>query len=196
MMTSCARPIAVSLAVAALALGGAPAAAADVYDLDPAHSYAVFQVNHLGFGTSWGRFNDLSGTFTIDEENPAASSVKIEIKAASVDTNNPQRDEHLRKPDFFNAAQFPLISFKSTSVKKSGESEYTVGGDLTLRGVTKPLSVTLQRHQTGADPWGNTRTGFDTTFLVKRSEFGVSYMPQGLSEEVRVMISVEGIKKK
>lgn len=184
------------LATVVAAAGGRPASAADTYELDGAHCYALFRVEHLGVGISYGRFNELSGTLVVDEENPAASSASIEITTESVDTANERRDQHLRSPDFFSATQFPTISFKSTSVKKGEGDEYAITGDLTLRGVTKPVTATMRRIGSGPDPWGNERTGFAGTFTVERSAFGMNYMPEGLGDEVEILLSVEGIKKK
>lgn len=182
------------LSGAALAALGS-AAAADKYEVDGAHTFVLFKVSHLGVGTAYGQFNDVSGTLTVDEENPAGSSVAFEIKAGSVDTHNEKRDEHLRSPDFLSAVQFPLITFKSTGVKKSGEKSYEVSGDLTLRGVTKPVTAKLERVGSGKDPWGNYRTGFDGSFVIKRSDFGVNFMPEALGQDVTILLAVEGIKK-
>jgi polyisoprenoid-binding protein YceI len=173
-----------------------PLRAADTYDVDPVHTVLVFKVNHLGYTDFYGRFNDISGTITIDEQNPALSSVKLDVKADSVDTHSDRRDQHLRSPDFLNASQFPRISFKSTKVNKKGDTTYEVAGDLTLRGVTKPLTVTLTRHKTGEDPWGNYRTGFNGSFTIKRTEFGVSYMPEAISDEVHLTLGLEAVRSK
>lgn len=184
-------------AVVLLAMGSGipPAAAADTYDVDPVHSYVLFRVNHLGVGTSYGRFNDVSGTLVVDEENPAQSSVSIEIAAESVDTANADRDKHLKSPDFFSVQQFPRITFKSTGIEKTGDAAYDVSGELTLHGVTKPVTLSLRRVGSGKDPWGKFRTGFDGSFVVKRGEFGISYMPQGLGGDVEIFVAVEAIKQ-
>lgn len=184
--------------VAALALVlvafTAPAGAADSYDIDAGHTMVLFKANHLGFSDAYGRFNDVSGSFVIDEEDLSKSSVEIEIKAGSVDTHHERRDKHLASPDFFNATEFPVITFKSTGVDVDGSS-YTIKGELTMRGVTKPVSIALERNNTGKDPWGAVRTGFNGGFTLKRTDFGVSYMPDALGDEVEVLLAIEGIKK-
>ena len=185
---------AIALALALLSSVAPQVRAADTYQVDPVHSMVLFKVDHLGFSYSYGRFNDISGSIVIDEENPANSSVQIEIKAESVDTHSARRDQHLRSVDFLNAKQFPVISFKSKQVKKSG-STYEIAGDLTVRGVTKPVTVTLQRYRTGTDPWGNVRTGFNGSFTIQRSEYGVNYMPEGIGEDVEMLLTFEGIKQ-
>ena len=165
------RRKAVSIVLALLG-GSVPVAAADAYDIDGSHSFVLFKVNHLGVGMAYGRFNDISGTLTVDEENPSQSSVSLEVKAESVDTHHERRDQHLKSPDFLSAVQFPLVTFKSKSVSKGEGDTYEVGGDFTMRGVTRTVSATLERVGAGSDPRGNYRTGFNGSFVIKRSEFG------------------------
>lgn len=186
------------ISLAALALFGAlslPANAADTYTLDPAHSTVTFRIKHLNVSYFYGRFNDISGAMIVDEADPSKSSVELSIKADSVYTNNEKRDQHLKSPDFFNTAQFPALSFKSTSVAKKGETTYAVTGDLSVHGVTKSITVDFERTGTGKDPWGNTRTGAEAIFTIKRSDYGMTFMPDGLGEEVKLMVSLEGTKK-
>ena len=186
--------LAIALAATITGLSPQPLAA-DKYEVDPVHSMLIFRVNHLGFSNLYGRFNDLSGSFTVDEENPSNSSIVFEVKAESVDTHSERRDQHLRSPDFLNAKQFPTISFKSTKVKKTDDNTYEVTGEFTLRGVTKPLTVTLTRNRSGKDHMGKYRTGFNGNFKIKRSEFGVNYMPQGIGEEVELLLAIEGLRQ-
>jgi polyisoprenoid-binding protein YceI len=169
----------------------APPAAA--YVVDPVHSSVIFRVHHFGAGYFYGRFDDVSGKVVLDDQDPAKSSVDVEIKAESIDTNNAKRDGHLRSPDFFNAKQFPTISFKSERVRKSGEEGYEVEGKLTLHGETRPLAATFTRTGTGKGPDGKVRAGGETTFTVKRSDFGMKYMPEGIGDEVRLTVSLEAI---
>jgi polyisoprenoid-binding protein YceI len=170
---------------------GSPAFADD-YTIDGSHTAVTFQVSHAGFSMTHGRFNDVAGTFTIDE-NPAKSAFSVTIKAESVDTNNPQRDTHLRSADFFNAKQFPTITFKSTSVK-AGKEGLDVTGDLTLHGETKPVSFTLKGGKKGEFPAGKQRTGYSTELTVKRSDFGMSKMLEMIGDDVKIAISFEGTK--
>lgn len=172
------------------------AASADTYKIDPVHSSVIFKINHMGFSNVYGIFNDAEGKFTIDEAKPEKSSVEIMVKAENANTFNKKRDEHIQSPDFFNVKQFPQISFKSKSVKKTDATHYEVAGDLTLHGVTKPLTFTFNRFNTGKDPMGLTRTGGETSFKIKRSDFNMSFMagPGKLGDEVDMIISVEGTK--
>jgi polyisoprenoid-binding protein YceI len=126
---------------------------------------------------------------------PEKSSLEFTLKMDQITTNEKKRDDHIKSPDFFNVKQFPTASFKSKSIKKSGEKAYEVTGDLTMHGVTKPVSFTFNRLGTGKDPWGNTRTGGDAMLKIKRSDFGMTFMNDGkLGDEVDLMISTEGTK--
>ncbi|MCS7065020.1 MAG: YceI family protein, partial [Fimbriimonadales bacterium] len=132
----------------------------------------------------------------VDERNPTNSSVELEIDANSVDTGNSQRDDHLRSPDFFNARQFPKITFKSTSVRKLNNNTLEVKGNLTMRGVTRPLTVRVTYVGKGRNARGQEIIGFETTFTIQRSQFGVSYgLNGGLADEVRVTVAVEAIRQ-
>lgn len=173
-----------------------PAMAQDTYKVDRDHSIALFRIKHLGVSFTYGRFNELEGTIVLDEANPEKSSVELVVKATSLDTNQPKRDEHLRGPDFFNVKQFPEIRFKSKSWKKSGESSYQITGDLTLHGVTKEITVNVDHTGSGKDPWGGFRSGFELVFTIKRSDFDMKYMLGGpVGDEVRLTVSVEGVKQ-
>jgi len=172
------------------------AAFAENFNIDPAHTEVVFKVGHMGFSNVIGQFTKVDGKFTLDEKNPGKSSVELTIDADSVSTNNAKRDEHLRSPDFFNVKQFPKITFKSKSVKKTDGNHYEVAGDLTMHGVTKPVSFSFNHMGTGADPMGKVRAGGELMFKVKRSDFGMNFMagPKAISDEIEVMVDVEGVK--
>ncbi len=165
------------------------------YSIDNSHSAVIFRIKHLGVSYCYGRFNEIEGRLSLSDSDDSANRLEIKIKAASIDSNDKQRDDHLRGPDFFNVKQFPEITFKSKTFKKTAGSKYMVTGDLTLHGVTKSVSVDLDHVGSGKDPWGGERTGFEGTFEVKRSEYGISYMPGGLGEDVRITVSLEGVKK-
>ena len=185
------------MAVVACCLSAIPALAGpDKFDIDPVHSMVFFKVEHLGVSNNYGRFNDISGSYTFDEAKPAASSFDVTIKAESVDTHSDKRDQHLRSPDFFNAKQFPVITFKSKCIKKSGDKRYAATGTLQMHGVEKEITVDIEHIGSGDDPWGNFRSGFETVFTVKRSEFGMKYMLGGIGDEVTVHVNIEGIAKK
>jgi polyisoprenoid-binding protein YceI len=179
------------------ALGATPAAAApETHEIDAVHSTVLFRVKHLNTGYSYGRFNEMSGTVVLDGGNPSACSVKVEVKAASVDTANAKRDDHLRGPDFFNVAQFPTITFASTAVSKAGEEAFDVTGDLTLLGVKKSVLVRMTRTGSSNDPRaGGLRTGFEGTLTIKRSDFGMKYGLEGLGDEVGLTLAFETLKK-
>ncbi len=164
------------------------------YKIDAGHSSIIFGIKHANAGNFRGRFNEFEGNLNIDEEKLENSSVEISINANSVDTANEKRDQHLRSPDFFNVKQFPKIIFKSTKVKLAGEGKYEISGDLTFHGVTK--SVTANATKIGAaKDRGVYRIGYDVTFKISRSEFGVKYMPEGLGDDVHLLLGIEGVRQ-
>jgi polyisoprenoid-binding protein YceI len=188
---------AIAAVVAGLAgtvAGLGTARAAETYQADAVHSAVVFRVRHMNTSHAWGRFNDLSGAFTLDSADPSQCKFEFKVKAGSVDTGNAARDNHVKGPDFLNAVQFPTIAFKSTSVSKSG-SRYEVSGDLTLHGVTKPVTIQLTPTGTGKGPTGAAIAGIDAVFTVKRSEFGMTKMVGPVGDDVWLNVSVEGIRK-
>jgi len=168
---------------------------AATYKVDPAHSFLLFKISHFGAGYVWGRFDDLGGKITLDPSNTSKDSVNFTVKSASVDTANPKRDEHLKSPDFFNVKQFPEITFVSSKVEKTGDNTFSVTGNLTLRGVTKPLTVTVKELGTGKGMMGETRTGFETTFTIKRSDYGMNFMVGPAGDEVSLTLDAEGVKQ-
>lgn len=176
-------------------LSGAVPAAAATYLLDPAHTYILFRVKHLDIGYSYGRFNGPEGVIEWDDTAPEKSRVEMSVNAGNVDTEVDKRDQHLRSADFFNVDQHKMITFKSTSVKKTGDKTFDVTGDLTFLGKTRPVTVAVQQTGAGKDPWGKYRTGFETTFTIKRSEWGMNFMLNGVSDEVNVTVSAEGVRQ-
>jgi polyisoprenoid-binding protein YceI len=168
-----------------------------VYEIDPVHSTVLAQAVHFGAGTTWVRFSGPTGTVTLNETDPSKSSVAIEIKADSLDTANEKRDQHLKSPDLLNAKEFPLITFKGTAIKKTGDKTYEVAGNLTVHGVTKPITATFTAVGTGKGAKGETRTGADAKFTIKRGEFGIgaTFPETTISDEIGMMVSLEGIKK-
>ncbi len=181
--------------LATLAFGFSVPAFADNYKIDPSHTSIVFKISHLGFSNVYGMLPGAEGKFTIDEAKPEKSSLEFSVKAEQISTHDKKRDDHLRGPDFFNVKQFPNITFKSKSVKKSGKN-YEITGDLSLHGVTKPVTFTFEQLGSGKDPWGNVRTGGDATLKIKRSDYGMTFMnePGKVGDEVTIMISAEGTK--
>lgn len=167
---------------------------ADSYVLDKGHTAVIFGIKHLNMSYTFGRFNDIDGQFTLDTQNAANSSFKVTIKTASIDTGLKKRDDHLRSPDFFNANQFPVITFESTQVEVTA-NRYLVSGNLTLHGVTQPITMNLEKMGEGKDPWGNYRAGFGTELTIKRSDYGMANMPEAVGDEVKLLISFEGLRQ-
>ena len=171
-----------------------PARAADTFKIDPVHSSVVFSVVHLGVTNFYGRFNDIAGTVTFDAADPSKSSVDISVPVESIDTHNDKRNQHMKSPDFFDAKQFPTLAFKSTKVEGSG-TDFKVTGDLTLHGVTKPVTVSFKRGTDGKGMQGEVRGGGETHFTIKRSDYGMTFMQNALADEVNIILSLEGIKQ-
>ncbi len=186
------------LAAAALALVLAPALAlaADSYKIEGSHTQSAFAVKHLMISTVRGEFGKTEGTVVIDPADVTRSTVEATIDVASVDTRDAKRDEHLRNADFFDVAKFPKITFKSTKVEQAGEGTLKVTGDLTMKGVTKPVVLTVSGPTDEIkDPWGNTRRGLSASTKINRKDFGVSYGPNAaVSDEVAITIDAELLK--
>ena len=183
--------VAVVLAVFAAAV---PARAADDYVVNPMHAGVGFRISHLGLSWVAGRFNNLSGNFTIDADDPGKCSFGLTITTESIDTNNSKRDGHLRSPDFFNVKQYPDITFKSTAVEPNKDG-YRVTGDFTMHGVTKPVTFALVGGRKAEFPKGVQRTGFSTELTFKRSEFGIDKFAEAVGDDVHIAVSFEGTKK-
>jgi polyisoprenoid-binding protein YceI len=190
-----------TLAVAALMLFSsfAQPARADEFEIDNSHTSVIFGISHLGYSITYGRFNKVSGAFSLDPAGPEASTFQFAVDASSIDTNDAKRDEHLRGPDFFNAAEFPVITFKSNKVAAKPTDAgkmVVVTGDLTMHGVTKPVTLELQKLGEGPGPTGKDfRTGFNCQTKLKRSDFGMANMVGPIGDEVAVTISFEGVRK-
>lgn len=167
------------------------------YNIDTSHSAVIFRAKHMGVSYNYGRFNDFSGTITLDETEVSNSLVELEVKTASIDTANTKRDQHLRSPDFFNAKQFPVITFKSTDVKaKPGkENMLEVVGDLQLHGVKKSITVDVELTGNGSSPQAGELIGYETTFALKRSDYGMNFGMQAVSDDIRITVSLEAAHK-
>jgi polyisoprenoid-binding protein YceI len=166
----------------------APTALADPVAIDAVHSSMLFRVKHMNTSYIWGRFNDFSGALNLDGPSP---SVNVLIKTDSIDTGNGKREQHLKSPDFFNARQFSTITFKSTKVQPAGDGKYKVDGKLTLHGVEKPITLELVRTGTNKGPQGTPIVGYEATFKIKRSEFGMTFSLEGASDEVLLVANLE-----
>ena len=194
------RRLAPAVALAALALAPAARAEKETFTFDKPHTEFGFKVRHF-VSKVGGRFTKFDGTIEIDRANPAASTVNLKIDATSIDTGNPTRDKHLNSADFFDTAKFPEITFTSTKVAAKGTNEYDVTGDLTIRGVTKPVVLTVTANGFANDGRGGQKTGFDVAGKINRKDFGVNWnsIVDGnamLSDDVDILITVEANKKK
>ena len=165
------------------------------FDKKGAHQFVTFKISHLGYSWLYGRFNDFNGTFTVDAENPENSQVTATIQTASVDSNHAERDKHLRSEDFLYVDEFPEATFKSKRVVVDDEGEADIVGDLTLRGVTKEVTLDVEMLGHGDDPWGGYRMGFEAETEFKLTDFGIPMDLGKASETVEMIISVEGIRQ-
>ena len=187
--------------LAAALAAASPALAADTYTFDKAHTTVGFQVRHIVTNVG-GKFTDFTGTIQVDRAKPESSSVEFTIQAASINTNEPKRDDHLRSPDFFDVAKHPTLTFKSTSIKANGKDSWLVTGDLTMHGVTKQVTLPVTFLGEGKDPWGNEKMGFETSITLNRKDYGLNWNatlePGGVlvGDEVKVQVSVEANKVK
>ena len=194
------------LGICALLLAGAMAAnsvkahaePAD-FVLDPDHTYVTFFISHLGYADLAGMFLKSEGTFSYDEEAKELKSASITVDTTSVFTNHDGRDGHLKSADFLNTGEFPEMTFVATKAEKSSDTEGTITGDLTLLGVTKPITLDATLNKAGAYPFGDGHyaIGIDATATIKRSEFGMSYGVDGgiVGDEIKLVLGFEGIRQ-
>lgn len=191
----------ITAALFAAILTAMPVLAAEVHNIDASHSEVSFQLRHLVTQVR-GNFNDYEGTINLDPANLEKSSVDFRIKAASIDTNNADRDKHLRAEDFFHTEKYPEITFKSKSIKKADKDTYNVTGTLTMRGVSKEVTLPVTYLGAVKDPWGNQKAGFATEVTLNRKDYGINWnaaLDNGgfvLSDEVKVSINLETQQKK
>jgi polyisoprenoid-binding protein YceI len=190
----------ISFASAALLLISASVFASE-YIVDKDHTTIGFQVTHL-LGKQRGQFDDFDGSFAFDSAHPEKSKVSFTIQAASVDTSNKKRDEHLRSPDFFNTEKFKTLSFTTTSFEPAGDKKFKLSGDLTIHGVTKPVTFDVDYLGNIKDPWGNNRAAFTAIAHINRKDYGLTWnkvLEAGglmVGEDVEISVNVEGIEKK
>jgi polyisoprenoid-binding protein YceI len=174
---------------------------AQTWEIDPSHSSVGFAVSHMMVSSTKGQFKKFSGTVVMDAKDASKNKIDVSIDAASVDTNDAKRDEHLRSPDFFDVKKFPAITFKSTSVKSKGPKKLAVAGDLTIRGVTKPVKFDATLTPEVKDPWGNIRRGAQASLKINRKDYGIVWnksVDAGgvvVGDEVTINLEVEGTKK-
>ena len=171
---------------------------ADNYKIDTQHVWVNFAVNHAGWASAMGKFGKVSGDIAFDKDDVTKSSVKVEIEAASIDTNFADRDKDLSSPDFLNTAEFAKITFESTAVEKTGDKTGKVTGNLTIIGVTKPVTLDVVWNAEQPRPWDADAivSGFSAKGVVKSADFGMGKVAEyGLGPDINVMIEVEALKQ-
>jgi polyisoprenoid-binding protein YceI len=179
----------------------ATSTATTTWNIDPAHSAAEFKIKHMMISNVKGSFSGLSGVLTENSIDPTLSSVEASIPVATISTGDPKRDGHLKSAEFFDTEKFPTLTFKSTKVVSKGDAEYEVSGDLTIRGVTRPVKFAVEGPSApGKDPWGNTRIGLSATTRIDRKDFGLAWnaaLETGgflVGDEVSITLDVEFVK--
>lgn len=169
------------------------------WSIDKVHSHVGFTVKHMMVATVRGQFKEYGGTFNLDAADFTRSTFEGSIEVTSIDTANADRDNHLRSGDFFDIANHPKIAFKSTSIQAKGDGEFTVHGDLTLRGVTKPIALDVEYHGTAKNPYGKTVAGINARGTINRKDFGVNFnavLETGgvaVAEKVKIEIDLEAV---
>jgi polyisoprenoid-binding protein YceI len=166
-----------------------------VIDTEKAHAFIQFRIKHLGYSWLLGRFNDFDGTFSYDEANPAASKVEVTIKTASIDSNHAERDKHLRGKEFLEVDKFPQATFVGTGFTENDDKTAVLTGNLTLHGVTRPVSLAVKHIGHGPDPWGGKRRGFEATTALKLADYNIDFDLGPAAREVELFLSVEGIEQ-
>jgi polyisoprenoid-binding protein YceI len=171
------------------------------YKVDAAHSEVTFKVKHLMITNVTGNFAKFDATLTADKEDFTDAKVSFEADIDSISTNNEQRDTHLKGDDFFNAEQFPKMKFESFSIKKKGDEDYVLEGNLTIRDITKPVKLDVNYGGTMTDPWGQTKAGFEITGKINRKEFGLKWTAVTeaggivVSDDVKLNVQVQMVKQ-
>jgi polyisoprenoid-binding protein YceI len=165
------------------------------YSVDNVHSSVLFSVVHNKVSNFYGRFNTVSGSFLLHDDEPSKSVMDITVQADSIDSANGKRDEHLKNSDFFSTKEFPTLTFKGTKFEKGEGNNWTVTGDLTVRGVTKQVVANVQNTGTGEGRGGSKVAGFEAKVTIMRSEFGINYGVPGISDATNLIVSLQGAQK-
>jgi polyisoprenoid-binding protein YceI len=171
------------------------------YAIDPSHSQVGFAVKHMMFSTVRGNFNGFEGTIVVDNSNPANSSVNVTIDASTVTTGDVRRDEHLRSADFFDVENYPTITFKSVSIDFKSPEDFDVIGELTMHGVTRPVTIKAEQTGEGTNPWGVDVAGFEGKTEINREDFGLTYnaaLEKGgvlVGREIKISLELEVAKQ-
>lgn len=189
------KTLTTSLLATAITLPAQALAERYVIDTRGAHAFIQFRIQHLGYSWLHGRFNTFSGSFEYDEKQPEKASVEVEIDTASIDSNHAERDKHLRGDDFLDVETYPRARFVSTSFEQRDDGSALLAGELTLHGVTRPLSIDVHPVGHGPDPWGGYRRGFEGSTRFALADFGIDYNLGPKSKEVELILSIEGIRQ-
>ena len=197
-MTRTLRPLLLVAALSAVAFAddAKPVVAntAGTFKVDPVHSSTMFRISHMNIGAVYGTVKAPAGT--VEQDDKGLTKIEVTLDIDKIDTGNEKRDQHLKGPDFFNAKQFPQMMFKSTSVKPGSEANsFEVAGDMTIKGKTKAVTVTLKKLGEGKGMQGEPRCGYETKFVVNRLEYGIDWNPGAVGNDVDVMIALEAGKQ-
>jgi polyisoprenoid-binding protein YceI len=189
-------------AVAAAVFAVPSLAAATTWEIDPAHSSAKFTVKHMMITNVTGEFGNVTGTVNLDDKDASKSTITASVDTTTINTNQAKRDGHLKSPDFFDVEKYPAMTFQSKSVKANGKDKFTVTGDLTLHGVTKPVTLAVESSSKEIkDPWGGTRRGASATTKLNRKDYGLTWNQAletggvAVSDEVNVTLDLQLVKK-
>lgn len=175
--------------------------ATGTWAIDPSHTTLGFSARHAMVSKVRGQFTEVDGTITLDGANPAGSTVEVSIKTASITTQNDDRDNHLRSGDFLDAQTFPELTFKATTIRDGGNGEFTLSGNLTIKGVSRPVELDVTYVGVSQDPYGNARVGFEGHTEISRKDFGLTWnvaLETGgvlVADKIRIDIDVEAVKK-
>ncbi len=184
-----------ALTVATLLASNTLFADSYVIDTKGSHASVNFKISHLGYSWVYGSFNEFEGSFEFDEANKEKSSASVKINTASVDTNHAERDKHVRSGDFLDTEKFPEATFTSTSYASDGDNTGKLIGDLTLHGVTKPITIDVTHIGGGDDPWGGVRQGFSGSAMLTLADYGMTFNIGPASAQLELILSVEGVKQ-
>jgi len=165
-----------------------------VIDTEGGHAFIQFRISHLGYSWLSGRFNRFAGTFSYDEKAPSASNVEVVVETASIDTNHAERDKHLRDEDYLDVERYPQARFVSTGYSEQGDTAHLTG-ELTLRGITRPIDIEVKPVGAGMDPWGGYRRGFEGATRIKLADFGITKFLGESAREMEFSLGIEGVRK-
>lgn len=189
------KAIATSLLAVGLLAGNAAYAEDYTIDTEGMHAFVQFRIKHLGYSWLYGRFNEFAGTFSYDEAKPEDAKVEVTIKTDSVDTNHAERNKHLRSDDFLDVEQFPEAKFVSTKYTPGTDGAGKLEGDLTLHGITKPITIEVKEIGAGDDPWGGYRRGFEGSTTLTLKDFDIKKDLGPASQELEMILAIEGVRK-